>query len=65
MLTLAKQDYQANYEDGGTKADAGEVEVKAEGLQSAADQGVVDFLMIIHFTGNFAADFKIWQTEWN
>jgi hypothetical protein len=60
VLTPAKQDYQTNYENGDSKADAGEVEMKAEGLQSAVDQGVVDFLMIGELSGNLAADSEVW-----
>ena len=65
MLTPAKQDYQTNYEDGDSKADAREVEVKAEGLQSAVDQGVMDFLMTVNLTGDLATDSEVRQAEWN
>ena len=61
----AKQDYQTNYEDGDPKADAREVEVKAEGLQSAVDQGVMDFLMTVNLTGDLATDSEVRQAEWN
>jgi hypothetical protein len=33
--------------------------------QWSSVDGVVDFLMIIDFTGNFDADFEVWQAEWN
>ena len=58
-------DYQTNYKDRDTKADGGEVEVEAEGLEGTVDQGVSDLLGTVDLTRDLAANSEVRQAELN